>query len=127
MTKQPIRMVHPSSVTLQVPYPPPPGFVNRAVNLFLSQSKHLCKPVFSSGVYVFQKVSISSLHILPQHYKLLPHFMHTLLLFTPEFLPQFHFWLHCFPTQKVGNLQYTPGSGSIRLYDNNKMVFIYCF
>ena len=31
--------------------------------------------------------------------------MHIFLLFPPEFIPQLQFWLNCFPTQKIGNLQ----------------------
>ena len=55
----------------------------------------------------FQKVLISSLPITA--FKLLPHFVYTILIFHFEFLPQFQFWLNCFPTQEVGNLQeYTP-------------------
>ena len=66
-----------------------------SVNPFHSLPLPPAKSCFP-GVYIF---------FFYHTIKLLPHFIHTSLLFPPEFLPQFQCWLNCFPAQKVGNLQ----------------------
>ena len=55
--------------------------------------------------YIFFRKRLFLPYLLYHIVRFLPDFVHTFLLFPPKFLPQFQFWLNCFPTQNAGNLQ----------------------